>query len=65
MLQLSVDDMMAKCMSDTELDAMRTNMLVLKRYAAAFGLPLVTYEAGPSIVVSMDAQSDCCQWVWA
>jgi hypothetical protein len=56
MLQLSVDDMVAKCMSDTELEAMRTNMLALKRYAAAFGLPLVTYEAGPSIVVSAEMQ---------
>lgn len=43
--------MMAKCMSDSELNQTRTDLLALKGYAAAFGLPLATYEAGPSIMV--------------
>lgn len=49
--QLSVDDMMAKCMSDSELNQTRASLLALKAYAAVFGLPLATYEAGPSIMV--------------
>lgn len=50
-LQLSVDDMVASCNSDSQLANSRSTLTTLKSYAAAYGLPVTTYEAGPSVMV--------------
>lgn len=50
---------MAKCNSESELQQVRSTLMTLKGYAGSYGLPVATYEAGPSIVVSATVQS-CC-----
>lgn len=48
--QLSIDAMLAKCNSEESLGVTRSMMQTMKSTIAAFGLPMTTYEAGPSIV---------------
>jgi hypothetical protein len=50
LLQMSVDAMIAQCLSPTQLNKTRDSLLIMKAAAAKFGLPLTTYEAGPSIM---------------
>lgn len=63
-LQLSVDDMLAKCNTGTDLQQARSTLTTLKSYAASFGLPLATYEAGPSIMVRLAGQKSPLAAVW-
>lgn len=49
-LQMSIDAMLNQCASAEQINATRTNALFFKDMAAKFGLPLATYEGGPSIM---------------
>jgi hypothetical protein len=50
LLQMSVDALIAQCMSEAQMNKTRDSLLTLKALAAKFNLPLTTYEAGPSIM---------------
>jgi hypothetical protein len=47
---MSIDAMIAQCLSQMQLNKTRDSLLTMKALAAKFGLLLTTYEAGPSIM---------------
>ena len=49
-MQLSIDDMLARCRDPAKQEALRWQWQILRNITSSFGLPLSTYEAGPSIV---------------
>jgi hypothetical protein len=46
---MSLEAMLDQCASAQQMNRTRTNALFFKDLAAKFGLPLTTYEGGPSI----------------
>ena len=47
-MQLTQDQMLQRC--NATLPELRSQLALMRSLAGRFGLPLTTYEAGPSIV---------------